>query len=301
MKKIHSQFKNIFFLFSLLFSLIVSFSAFGKQLASISYKGAKGPVKVSITLEEFVQSYKYVKQLAPTTTPTLKNFWEDYLRYRLGIEEAYNNPSLIKNTAIKNMFASSILKETFEQSLYKLHANQKLKGQVATLDRKAKKLSKKLLNKLYKKNPEYNFNFILVTVPINPSVAQLKAGLNRANSIYKDIRKSKKSFFDLIDLYSDNRMSGKISMSRTRNMIYPSVYKQIKKMKAGQISAPIRTPTGFYIVKLNRKVPFKEANRTSIKASYFDIERGKIFKNYFNGLKRKYKVQVNKSLLKQVK
>lgn len=277
------------------------FSAQGQVLATISYKGAKGPVNVPITVKEFTDTYRNVRHIAPSNAPSAKRFWEDYLRYRLGVEEGYNNPKLIKNPAIRNMFADSNLRESFEQDLYKILADKKLKGRIAVLDRKSKNLSKDAMLRAYRSNPEYSFNFILISFPVNPTSAQVKEARSRANKIYREVRSSKKPFNELIDIYSDDRIGGKISVARTRNTIFPSIYKKIKGMKNGQISSPVEAPGGFYIVRLNRKISFSEANRTQIKVAYFDRERGKILKNYFNGLKKKYKVQVNRSLLSKIR
>ena len=287
--------------FLLILLLCPAFSAQGQVLATISYKGSKGPVNVPITVKEFTNTYRNVRQIAPTNAPSAKIFWEDYLRYRLGVEEGYNTPQLIKNPAIKNMFADANLKESFEQNLYKLLADKKLKGRIAVLDKQSKQLSKNAMLRMYKSNPEYSFNFILVSLPISPTAAQTKEARGRANKIYREVRKSKKPFNALIDIYSDDRISGKLSMARTRNTIFPSVYKKIKRMKNGQVSSPVEAPGGFYIIKLNRKISFSKANRTQIKVAHFDRERGKVLKNYFNGLKKKYKVQVNRSLLAKIR
>ncbi len=286
--------------FVVLFFVTCVSSVWGQNLATISYKSTKGPVTIPITLTEFKESYKVVKQLAPISAPTARIFWKDYLPYRLGVEEAYNNTEIIKNPAMRNMFADTNLQQTFEQNLYKTLIRKKLKGRIAVLNKQSMKLPQSTMRKLYRKNPEYIFHFILITLPANPSATNIKEARTRAQKIYQDVRSSKKPFYQLIDLYSDDR-SGKISMSRSRNAIIPAIYKKIQTMKKGQISSPIQTYNGFYIVRLASKVPFKNADHTSIKAGYFDRERGKIIKNYFKGLKNsKYKVQVNRSLLKTI-
>ena len=287
----------------LLFSLFLCIinPAWGQVLASISYKSAKGPVNVQITVQEFKNTYRNVRQIAPLSAPSAKKFWEDYLRYRLGVEEGYNTTQLIKNPAVRNMFADANLKESFEQNLYKLLIDKKLKARIAILDKRSKNLSKTAMLKVYRSNPEYSFNFILISHPTNATPTNIKEARTRANKIYREVKKSKKAFNELIDIYSDDRISGKLSIPRTSNTIFPTVYKQISKMKNGEISPPVEIPGGFYIIKLNRKIPFSKANRTQIKVSHFDQERGKVLKNYFNGLKSKYKVKVNRALLNKIR
>ncbi len=281
----------------LLSFLSLSFSAQAQNLATISYSGAKGLVTVQITLKEFKDTYNAVRQIAPNA-PSVRQFFEEYLRYRIGVEAAYNDSGLIKNTAIKNMFADPLLKESFEQTLYKHYADKKLKKKIARLDKTAQRLPKNTMLRFYKKNPEFDLNFIIISLPESPKPFQIKSAKNRAIKIYKEVIKSKKPFIDLVDIYSDNRLSGRINIPRSSHTIYPTIYKKLKKMKAGQISPPIRTGDGFYIVKLNRKIPFGEANRTQIKASYFDRKRSQALAQYFNSLKSKYKVRTNPSLLK---
>ena len=277
------------------------FSAGAATLSTISYTGVKGPVNIKITLEEFKKTYKSVKQIAPNTPPA-KQFFQEYLRYRIGVEAAYNDPSLIKNPSIRGMFADSVLKEGFEQLLYKSLADKKLKSKIAKLDRTAKNLSTNIMLRAYRKNPEFDLNFIIISFPTDPSPSQLNEAKSRAMKIYNEVRKSKKTFTDLVDIYSDDRLNGKINLPRGRHTIYPTIYTQLKKMKNGQISKPIKTASGFYIVKFNRKIPFGEANKTQIKAAFFDQKRSQALKQYFSSLmKSKYKVTTNQALLNKIR
>lgn len=271
-----------------------------KTLATISYSNAKGPVAINITLDEFLKTYRNVKQIAPNTPPA-KKFLEEYLQYRIGLEHAYNDRSLVKNPSIRNMFSDPLLREGFEDLLYKHLAEKKLKNKVAKINKRAKKLPKKTMLNFYKKYPEYDINFILISIPGDSKPNQIKEAKSRALKIASDVRKSKKPFVDLVDIYSDDRIGGRLNIPRSRHTTYPSIYKQLKRMKNGQISSPIETPNGFYIVKLNRRIPFAQANQTQIKAAYFDQQRSKALSSYFNSLKSKYKVKKNTALLNNVR
>ena len=282
------------------FSFFVVFPSQAEVLATLSYTGKKGPVKVQITLKEFKKTYDTVKQVAPNT-PSIQKFFQEYLRYRIGVEAAYNDSQLIKNPALRNMFSDPLLKEGFEQLLYKTFADKKLKSKIAKLDKSAKQLPKNVMLKFYRNNPEYDMHFIVISIPSDPKPFQVKAAQERAMKVYNEVKKSKKPFPELVDIYSDDRLSGRINMPRSANTIYPTIYTQLKKMKAGQVSRPIRAANGFYIVKLNRKIPFGEANRTQIKAAYFDRKRSQTLTQYFDSLKSKYKVQINKALLNKLR
>lgn len=276
------------------------FPAKAKNLATISYSGKRGPVTIKISLKEFTNTYKTVKQIAPNT-PGPKQFFEEYLRYRVGVEHAYNDPTLIKNPAIRNMFADPLLKQGFEQLLYKSLAEKKLNKKIKKVDKTAKNLSKNIMLKFYRKNPEFDINFIVISFPANPSASQIKEAKTRATKIYTEVKKSKKAFSELVDIYSDDRISGRLNMPRSRHTIYPTIYSKLKKMKNGEISPPLRAGTGFYIIKLKRKIPFGEANRTQIKAAYFDQKRSQALSKYFNSLKTKFKIQTNTALLNQIR
>ena len=285
-----------------IFSAILVFglagaSARAQTLASISYKSAKNrPVTINISLKEFIDTYNTARQVS-ANTPPVKQFFEEYLRYRVGVEAAYNNPALIKNPGMRNMFADHLLKEGFEQLLYKTLADKKLKTKIAEIDQKARKLPKNTMLKFYRQNPEFDFHFIVITFPAEPTKKQVQNARARAQKIYGEVKKSKKPFPELINIYSDDRLSGQLNLPRPRHLVYPTIYEKLKKMKDGQISSPIKTSTGFYIVRLNRKIPFGEANRTQIKTAYFDQKRSQALAQYFNSLKKKYKVQANKDLL----
>lgn len=284
-------FMMVFFTF---FLLSFCFPVHSRVLATISYTRLSKPVTVTITTREFQNTYLQTRQIAPNTPP-VKKFFDDYLLYRIGVEEAYNDPTLVKNPQIKNMFANPHLKESFEQMMYKLLADNKLKNRILKIDRSAKKLTRQQMQQHYKKNPEFDFNFIVITVPVNPTPSQLKKSQTRAFSIYREIKKSAKPFVNLIDIYSDDRISGRLKISRVRSTIYPTVYQQLQKMKPGQISPPVRTAGSFHIVKLNRVLPFSQANQMQIKASYFDKKRGDVIRQYFSSLKKKYKIHIHQS------
>ena len=291
-------------MFKVIYALCGAFAmltgAYAQNLATISYSSTKGPVTVAITAKEFTSAYKSMKQIAPNTPP-VQQFFQEYLRYRIGVEAAYNNKALVKNPNIRNMFSDPMLKESFEQLLYKTLAEKKVGSRVIRMEKKAHNLSKNVLLKFYRKTPEFDFHFISIGLPVNPKPGQIKEAKSRAQKIHADVKKSKKPFVDLVDIYSDDRIGGKLNIPRTRHNIYPTIYQQLQKMKNGQISPPIRTATGFYIVKLNRKIPFKSANQTQLKASWFDQQRAQALTNYFNSLKSKYKVKTNTALLNKIR
>ena len=281
----------IFFIFSPVFSQ-------AQVVAHYAYSKAKKPVKKSITLKDLQTAYKLIKD-STYIPPAPEVFFEDYLRFKIGIEVALNDKKLVKNPAIDQQIINPYLRQAFHQELYKALAENKLKKQTISLDKKASQLPESVLKRLYSKEPEFNIFFIAIYHPISPNPSQVQKAKKRADQIYSQVVKSKKPFVELVVLYSDDKSNGVLNINRSKASIFPQAYKQLKKMRSNSISQPIRVPSGYVIVKLNRKVPFAEANQTAIKANYFNKKRTELFNSYFTGLKKSFKVRiVNKELIK---
>ena len=283
----------------LLFSFLIFFSPFvqAKVVVEYTYLKAKNPDTKSIQLDELKRAYKII-QKSTFLAPSPDTFFNDYLRFKMGVEVGLNTASLVKSSNIDKSIVNPYLRQAFHQELYKALAELKLKRQSKALDKSASKLSQKALERLYAKAPEFNIFFISVFHPVGPSKSQIQEAKNRADKIYTRITKSKKPFIELVALYSDDKNNGVLGINRSEGEIPPSVYSHLKTMKNGSISRPLRVPTGYVIVKLNRKIPFSEANHVAIKANYFNKKRTKIFNSYFDSLKKDFKINfVNKNLV----
>lgn len=284
---------------SLIISLIL-FPVLGQAqiVAHYTYSKAKKPIKKSITLKELKGAYKQVKD-STFNPPPPELFFEEYLRFKMGVEVALNDKKLIKNPNIDQQIVNPYLRRAFHQELYKALAEDKLRKETKNLDKRASGMSESALKKLYSKEPEFNIFFIAIYHPISPSPSQIQEAKKRAEQIYSQVIKSKKPFIELVALYSDDKSNGVLNINRSKAAIFPQAYNQLKRMKSNSISKPIRVPSGYVIVKLNRKVPFSEANQVAIKANYFNKKRTELFNRYFNGLKKSFKVRIiNKELVK---
>ena len=265
-------------------------------VATYTYRKAKKPVEKSITIEEVRMAYDII-QKSTFNPPGQDQFFKDYLRFKMGVEVGLNERKLIKSPGLDTLIVNPFLKQAFHQELYKALAEIKLKRSIEKLDNRASNLSDKRLRQLYANDPEFNLFFIAVNHPINPKPSQVKEAESRALKIYNQVIKSKKPFLELVALYSDDKVNGTLGINRSRASILPSVYERLKSMKDGEISRPLRVFSGFFIVKLNKKIPFSEANTIGIKANYFNKERTKIFNNYFDNLKKDFSVKIVKPQL----
>ena len=281
----------------LFISILFSPFAQAKVILDYTYLKAKKPVKKSITLNEAKRAYSII-QKSTFLAPSPETFFNDYLRYKMGVEVGLNESSLVKSPNIDRQIVNPYLRQAFHQELYKALAELKLKNQTKALDQKTKKLSKKTLQRMYNKEPEFNIFFISVFHPIGPTKSQVQEAKKRAQQIYTQVKKSKKPFVELVSLYSDDKSNGVLGINRSQGEIPPEVYSKLKTMKNGSISSPIRIPQGYVIVKLNQKVPFSSANQTAIKANYFNKQKTAIFNSYFDSLRKSFKINfVNKKLI----
>jgi peptidyl-prolyl cis-trans isomerase SurA len=102
------------------------------------------------------------------------------------------------------------------------------------------------------RNAEYNVSHILISVPVSASPEQIEAREKRAWEVYEKAR-SGEDFAQLAVTYSDsstNIEGGSLGWRRGTQL--PSILAEnIAKMKVGQTSEPIRTPSGFHLFRLN--------------------------------------------------
>lgn len=102
------------------------------------------------------------------------------------------------------------------------------------------------------RNAEYNVSHILVSVPVTASPEQIEARDARAREVY-DKARAGEDFAQLAVTYSDsstNIEGGSLGWRRGAQL--PSIVaEQVVKMKPGEVSEPIRTPSGFHLFRLN--------------------------------------------------
>lgn len=282
--------------FLFFYMIFGSFVVQAQPLAYYTYLKAKKPIKKQIQFEELKAYYDLIKK-SSFNPPTPQRMFKDYLRFKMGVEVALNEKLLVKNPNIAKDITNPYLKAAFFESLYKHLAELKLKKQMFKLNKKSIKLSKKAIRKLYAKNPEFHVFWIAINHSVNPNAKQINEARKRANQVYNQVKNSKKKFLELIMLYSDDKRNGALNINRSKASIPPKAFAQLKKMKKGEISKPVRSPYGYLILKLNKKIPFAEVKVANIKANYFNEKRVQLFNNYFNRLKKDFKVKIVKAKL----
>ena len=101
-------------------------------------------------------------------------------------------------------------------------------------------------------NSEYNISHILISVPVTASPEQVEAREQRMKEVYEKA-KAGEDFAQLALTYSDSstNIEGGSLGWRKGSQLPSIVSDQVVKMQTGQISEPIRTPSGFHLFKLN--------------------------------------------------
>ncbi len=99
---------------------------------------------------------------------------------------------------------------------------------------------------------EYNVSHILIAVGQEASPAQLEAAAKRATDVYERA-KGGEDFAKLAVAYSNSQtaLDGGALGWRKGSELPTFLADVIAKLKPGEVSEPLRTPTGFHIVRLN--------------------------------------------------
>ena len=281
-----NQIIKAFFLFTLTFGLWAQ----AKTVATFQKKGEK---KVqNISLRDAQRAYKVVSQ-ATLNTPSKNKFMKDYIRYHVALKEAYSDQSLITTDNIQNLIVNRDLKKGFEELLYQVYAASQLDEKVKAIESSVRQISPKNLQNYYAQNPYVKFSFIVFTLPSLASKKQLETVETRSQNIYQTVRRSKKPFPELIQLYSDNSNIGNTNQMYSRSTLYPLLYDRLKQMRPGQLSQPVKTPNGIYILRLNEFVPFSQANQNDLKEQIYNTQRAEIFNNHFDQLLAQYVIKID--------
>lgn len=241
-----------------------------------------------ITLKEFQDKLNDIRRRS-VNPPTPEQFLEDLIRYEIGLQEA-------KKRKLEN---DPAVRQSINEELYKGLVERSIGQTVAKI-----KVNEKEMRAFYAKNPELRLSHILIEVKPNATPEEKAIAQKRASEIYAEVRKSKRPFDDLVKLYTDDtftKNTGGDMGYQTRITLPPNVYDTIIKMKMNEIRGLVETQYGFHIIKLTGRRTYEQASKEQLRTAVFDEKRKKVFDEFFNSLKSKYKIETNRKLLSKVK
>lgn len=243
--------------------------------------------ETKITVGDFQRRYDEVKE--KTLNPPPKEiFLEDLIRYELGVLEGKR----------KNIEKEPVVAERIRQEIYKGLVEKEIGAKVTQAE---KNIKDQEMQAFYQKNPELRTSHILVEIKPNANSAEKAAAKKRAEELYVEVKKSSRPFEELVNLYSDDtttkRTGGDIGWQTPLTLV-PEYYNAAAKMKLNEIKGVVETKFGFHIIKLTGKNSYKDANKVALRAAVFEGKRKDIFDQYFENLKARTKISVNKTLLK---
>lgn len=267
----------------LLFASLFAFSQFALAQADKTVVAKVG--NKSITLKDLNDRYEEVKRQA-INPPTKKLFLEDLVRYEMGVQEAQK----------RQLEKDPLVAERLRQELYKALVEKELGEKIAKLQ-----VSEAEMKKAYADNPEIRTSHILIEVKPNANAQERAGARKRAEEIYAEVKSSKRSFEELVKLYTDDvttkPMGGDLGF-QTKLTLVPAYYDAAEKLKVGQISNIVETPYGFHIIKMTGRNSYDQANKRALKGAVFEKKRVALYNDFFNKLKKQYNVSINSDLVK---
>ncbi|MFN3695890.1 MAG: peptidylprolyl isomerase [Pseudobdellovibrio sp.] len=262
-------------------TLMTSFAYAQKGEQVVAIVGNK-----KITLNEFNKKYAEVKSQASINVPPRKVFLEDLVRYELGLQEARKR-GLEKDPLVMERINQEIYKGLLEKEL-----GQKVQENT---------VSEKEMREYYAKNPQIRVSDILIELKPGATEQQKEEAKKRATEILSEVLKSKRPFDELARLYSDDlttkNMGGDIGWQSSISLV-PPYYQAVLSLKLNEIGSNlVETPFGFHIIKLTGKRSYEEATKRDIRMAVFDQKRKAVFDQFFDKLKKSYKIDVNPKLV----
>ena len=264
----------IFIAFGFLPSLV-----FGQTVFTVAGK--------KISAKEFKERYEFVRKNS-VNPPSKDQFVQDWIKFEMGVKEAYS----------KNLNKSPEVIQAMEQVLYNALLEKEVGDRIQNI-----RVKESEMKAYYRNNPSVRTRHILISLKEDAASGAVKDAYQRATEVYKLAASKKKSFEDLVKLYSDDipskEMGGDIGY-QSRVTLVPEYYAASLKLREGQVSKPFRTRYGFHIIKMIDRRSYNDADKSQVRAAVIDQKRNQVFDSYFKALKKKYPVSIDESVLKTI-
>ncbi len=275
--------KRILFVLFCISSIAFAQSSGGKNapetvLATVGTK--------KITLGEFNKRYEEVISQVLINPPSKKLFLEEIVRYEMGVQEAKK----------RGFDKDPVVLDRINQEIYKVFLEKELGKKVED-----SVITDAEMKAWYANNPQIRMSDILIEVKPGATKEQREEARTRGNEILDEVKKSKRPFEELVRLYSDDmttkNLGGDVGW-QSRVSLVSTYYDAAVALKVGEVSSKlIETPYGFHIIKLTGRRSYDEATKREIRIAVYDQKRKAIFDNFFDGIRKQYKINVNSKAL----
>lgn len=239
-----------------------------------------------VTSDEFNRRYDDAKKLLNPPS-TKKAFLDDLINYEIGVQEAEK----------RNVAKDPIVAERIRQQLYVGLLELDLGNKANDI-----KISESEKMDYYKSNPQLRSSHILIEIKPSATDAERSAARKRAQEILNEVKSSKRPFEELVKLYTDDfatKSRGGDVGFQSRVTINSTYYDALLKLKIGEVFPNIiETKYGLHIAKLTGRLSFEEADKALIVNPILEKKKVVLFKDYFETLRKKYKVTTNLDALK---
>jgi parvulin-like peptidyl-prolyl isomerase len=243
----------------------------------------------NISLSEFNRRYEQNSQLVPGKAPSKSEVLKNIVYFELAKQEALK----------QKLNSDPALKEQFDVLLYQAIVRRYIQPKIDSLE-----VSEAEVRKYYDDNPLIRTSHIILLSKPGMDEKEVKELRERANKVLEQVKAGSKSFEDLSRQYSEGptaKTGGDVDWG-ARHKLLPEYYEGALALKnVNDVSGIVETPYGFHIIKLTGKRGFTDIDpvyRDFIIRTIRENKGQQIFAQYFEDLKKKYKVITNEELLK---
>jgi peptidyl-prolyl cis-trans isomerase C len=281
-----------YFLITILTVTLFWSSAFGASSSLVAKVGPYTLTKQDLQkmLKNDPQIRKILK-IRPDLKPKIENMiikkWISVSLLALGAKEEglEKNPQVKKDIqeAIKLVLADHYLKEKIanikptEKDLRLYYASHKEE---------------------YKRPEKAIVKHIFISFPENATQTQKEEAFKKALSVRKKLLNGAK-FETIAKKYSSSGNKGDTTGYITKGDLPEDIEKEIFSLRPGEISKPIESRYGYYIVKLEKKIPAYtppfDKIKDQIKKAYVREKEKEVLQKILKGLSEKYEVKIYRS------
>lgn len=238
--------------------------------------------------DDFLKAYRQNKLFVSNRVVTKEKVLNDLIARKIGIQKAKK----------ANLSSDPTVKEKLNDILYHAQISKDLEDELQKI-----KVSDLDVKNYYNKHKEYRTAQILLRTKAEASAKDLNDTLVVANEIYGKAKESPDKFGEFANRYSQtgNAKTGGDMGFQPPTRYAPEYFEAITGRKPGYITPPVKSQYGFHIIKILGVKAFKDINLGIYKKIVYDIKRDAILQKYFDGLRKKSKVSVNKDAFKDIR